>query len=149
MFIKYSTDLIPPKKRRGKGSQGKNTIDTPEATVDVSEESNFELARKRTANRRVIKKKVSIYVDDNIVLEPYVALELGKSMSLTEPAQEEALRLVHATHVRIVTESDPEPARRRPSGIAFRDTSSVSKKISPDPSQKLMGVQTLTPKEHL
>ncbi|GKE82715.1 hypothetical protein Tco_1552715 [Tanacetum coccineum] len=139
MFIKYSTDLIPPKKRRGKGSQGKNTIDTPEATVDVSKESNFEPARKQTASRRVIKKKVSIYVDDNIVLEPDVALELGKSMSLIELAQEEAPRLVHATHVRIVIESDPEPARRRPSCIALRDTSSVSKKISPDPSQKLMG----------
>ncbi|GJY28862.1 hypothetical protein Tco_0404629 [Tanacetum coccineum] len=63
-----------------------------------------------------------------------------KSMSLTEAAEEEAARQAHATHERIVNESDPEPARRRPSGIAFRDTSSVSKKMSPDPSQKLKGV---------
>ncbi|GKF01666.1 hypothetical protein Tco_0028589 [Tanacetum coccineum] len=48
-----------------------------------------------------------------------------------------------------LTESNPEPARRRPSGIAFRDTSSVSKNISLDPSQKLKGVQTLTAKEQL
>ncbi|GJU74802.1 hypothetical protein Tco_1266207 [Tanacetum coccineum] len=41
----------------------------------------------------------------------------------------------------------PEPARRRPSGIAFRDTSRVSKKVSSDPSQKLKVVQSLTPKE--
>ncbi|GKG46908.1 hypothetical protein Tco_0504105, partial [Tanacetum coccineum] len=50
---------------------------------------------------------------------------------------------------RIVTESDPEPARLRPSGIAFRDTSSVLKKTSLDPSQKLKGVHTLTPEEKL
>ncbi|GKC69553.1 hypothetical protein Tco_1115436 [Tanacetum coccineum] len=70
-------------------------------------------------------------------------MELGKSISLTEAAEEEAARQVHATHARIVTESVPEPARRRPSGIAFRDTSSVTKKMSHDPSQKLKGVQAL------
>ncbi|GKA28141.1 hypothetical protein Tco_0714309 [Tanacetum coccineum] len=43
-------------------------------------------------------------------------------------------RQVHATHERIVTESDLVPARRRPSGIAFKDTSNVSKKKSPDSS---------------
>ncbi|GKC31566.1 hypothetical protein Tco_1038860 [Tanacetum coccineum] len=149
MFIKYSTGLIPPKKIRGKGSQGKKTADAPQADVEVSDESNSKPARKQTSSRRVIKKKVSIYVDDNIIPDPDVALELGKSMSLTEAAEEEAARQVHATHERIVTESDPEPARRRPSGIAFRDTSSVSKKMSPDRSQKLKGVQTLNLEEKL
>ncbi|GKE56912.1 hypothetical protein Tco_1496097 [Tanacetum coccineum] len=48
-----------------------------------------------------------------------------------------------------MTESDPVPARRRPSGIAFRDTSCVSKKMSPDPSQKLKGIQKLTNEEQL
>nr|GEZ16606.1 hypothetical protein [Tanacetum cinerariifolium] len=37
----------------------------------------------------------------------------------------------------------------KPSGIAFRDTSSVSKNKSPVQSQKLKGIQTLTVKEHL
>ncbi|GJV07985.1 hypothetical protein Tco_1345641 [Tanacetum coccineum] len=97
MFIKYSTGQIPPKKSRGKGSQGKKTTDTPVADVDVSEEF---------ASRRVIK-----------------------------------------THRKIVTESIPEPARRRPSGIAIRDTSQVSKKVSYDSSQKLEGVQSLTLEE--
>ncbi|GJS64787.1 hypothetical protein Tco_0679351 [Tanacetum coccineum] len=109
-FTKYFIGLIPPKKSRGKGSQGKN--------------------------RRKSKKKVSIYADDNIIPELDVTLELGKSMSLTEAAEEEAARQVHATLKRLVMESDPEPAirstRRRPSGIAFRDTSSLSKKNSPD-----------------
>ncbi|GKC83389.1 hypothetical protein Tco_1139106 [Tanacetum coccineum] len=42
-----------------------------------------------------------------------------------------------------------ESTRRRPSGIAFRDTSSVSKKKSPDQSQKLKGIQTMTAKEQV
>ncbi|GJT68708.1 hypothetical protein Tco_1020188 [Tanacetum coccineum] len=86
---------------------------TYEADVDVSEESDSEPARKRTRSRRVIKKKVTITADDNIILEPDVALELGKYISLTEAAKEEATRQVHATHARIVTVL--EPARRRPS----------------------------------
>ncbi|GJR91135.1 hypothetical protein Tco_0215146 [Tanacetum coccineum] len=146
MFIKYSTRLIPPKKSRGKGSQRKKNADTPEATVDVSEESDSEPAKKGTANRRVIKKTVSIYADDNIIPEPDVSLELGKSISLTKAAEEEAARQVHATHERIMIESNPEHARRRPSGIAFRDTSIVSKK---DVSGlfRAKGVQTLTLEE--
>ncbi|GKA07648.1 hypothetical protein Tco_0686872 [Tanacetum coccineum] len=119
---------------KGKGLQGKKTADTSKATVDVSEESDSKPARKQTSHRRVIKKNVSIYADNNIIPKPYVSLELGKSISLTKAAEEEAARQVHATHERIMTESDPEPARRIPSGIAFRDTSRVSKKISPDPS---------------
>ncbi|GJS89312.1 hypothetical protein Tco_0771948 [Tanacetum coccineum] len=47
--------------------------------------------------------------DDNIILDPDIALELGKSISLTDAAEEEAARQVHATHERIMTESDPEP----------------------------------------
>ncbi|GJY13134.1 retrovirus-related pol polyprotein from transposon TNT 1-94 [Tanacetum coccineum] len=73
----------------------------------------------------------------------------GKSISLTEATKEEAARQLHATHERIITESDPEPARRRPPGIAFIDTSSMSKNISPDLSHKLKGVQMLTPEEQL
>ncbi|GJV43906.1 hypothetical protein Tco_1428442 [Tanacetum coccineum] len=93
--------------------------------------------KKSRGSKRVIKKKVSISADDNIIPEPNVALELGKSISLTEAAEEEATSQVHATNERIVTESDPGPARRKPPTIAFRDTSSVSKKKSPGPSQKL------------
>ncbi|GJU37956.1 hypothetical protein Tco_1186310, partial [Tanacetum coccineum] len=95
-------------KRRRKGSQGKKTADTPESAVDVFKESDSEPARKQAGSRRVIKKKVSISADDNIIPESGVSLE-------------------------IVTKSDPELARRRSLGIAFRDTSDVSKKMSPDP----------------
>ncbi|GKC37162.1 hypothetical protein Tco_1049546, partial [Tanacetum coccineum] len=88
-------------------------------------------------SRRVIKKEVTISTDDNIIPKPDVALDLGKSMTITEAVEEEATRQIHATHKRIMTESDLEPARRRSSGIAFRDTSSVSNKMSLDPSQML------------
>ncbi|GJV65306.1 retrovirus-related pol polyprotein from transposon TNT 1-94 [Tanacetum coccineum] len=149
MFIKNCIGQIPPKKSRGKGSQGKKTIDTSEADVEVSEEFDSEPTRNQTSSRRVIKKKVIISVDDNIIPEPDIALELGKSISLTEAIKEEAARQVHATHARIMTKSVPEPVGRRPSGIVFRDTSSVSKKKSHDLSQNLKGVQTLTPEEQL
>ncbi|GJR85435.1 hypothetical protein Tco_0209446 [Tanacetum coccineum] len=68
---------------------------------------------------------------DNIVPNPDLALELGKSISLTEAEEEVVAREVHATHARIVSESEPEPTQRRQSGIAFRDSFIVSKKRSP------------------
>nr|GEV74466.1 hypothetical protein [Tanacetum cinerariifolium] len=117
-----SETIIPQKEETfqvsliGKCSQRKKIADTSEANVDVSEESNFEPARKQTSIRRVIKKKVTISADDNIIPEPDIGLELRKSISLTEAADEEAARQVHATHVRIMTESVPEPAKRIPSG---------------------------------
>ncbi|GJZ63140.1 retrovirus-related pol polyprotein from transposon TNT 1-94 [Tanacetum coccineum] len=73
------------------------------------------------------KKKVSNSVDDNIIPEPDVALELGKYISLAEG----------------------QTGRRRSFGIAFKDTSTVSKKKSPDQSQKLKGIQTLIAEEQL
>ncbi|GJT45722.1 hypothetical protein Tco_0954437 [Tanacetum coccineum] len=51
MFLKYSTGLIPPKKSRGKGSQGKKTVDVSQESVDVSDESEPEPAKKKTGSR--------------------------------------------------------------------------------------------------
>ncbi|GJW38744.1 hypothetical protein Tco_0064589 [Tanacetum coccineum] len=149
MFILYSTGQIPPKKSRGKGSQGKKTADTTEESVDVSDESDPEpLIRRKTSRRKVVKKKATISVDDNIIPEPDIALELGKSISLPEAEEEATAREVHDTHARIVTELILEPARTiRRSSIAFRDTSSVSKKRTSGTSQKLKGIQSLTPAE--
>ncbi|GKD79387.1 hypothetical protein Tco_1342008, partial [Tanacetum coccineum] len=67
---------------------------------------------------------------DNIVPKLDLALELGKYISLTE--EEAIAREVHATHARIVSESESEPTQRRQSGIAFRDSFIVSKKRSSD-----------------
>ncbi|GJV79554.1 hypothetical protein Tco_1515424 [Tanacetum coccineum] len=96
-FIAYSTSLIPPKKTRGKGSQGKKQTVTP-------------------------KKKSYISTKDNIIPEPDVALELGKSISKTEAEITEEARRVHETHECLVTEkpareedfdeSEGEPANR-------------------------------------
>ncbi|GKB69497.1 hypothetical protein Tco_0930909 [Tanacetum coccineum] len=44
---------------------------------------------------------------DNIVPKPDLALELGKSISLTEAEEEAVAREVHATHARIVSGPDP------------------------------------------
>ncbi|GKA61809.1 hypothetical protein Tco_0761328 [Tanacetum coccineum] len=94
------------------------TSDTLVADVDVSEESEPELkpAKKRTTSKKRFKKTVTIFAEDNIITEdPNIALELGKSISLTEAKEEEAARKVHATHARIVTQTIPEPTRRKPS----------------------------------
>nr|GEY03783.1 hypothetical protein [Tanacetum cinerariifolium] len=92
MFIKSSTGQIPPKKSRGKG--------------------------KKTSSKRRIKKKVTLSADDNIIFDdPDSALELGKSISLTEAEEVEATRKVDATHARIVTKFVLEPTRRRKSEI--------------------------------
>ncbi|GJT49210.1 hypothetical protein Tco_0975367 [Tanacetum coccineum] len=52
---------------------------------------------------------------DNIVPKPDLALELGKSISLTKAEEEAVAREVHATHARIMSESEPEPTQRRQS----------------------------------
>ncbi|GKA88642.1 hypothetical protein Tco_0810406 [Tanacetum coccineum] len=76
------------------------------------------------------KKKDSITADDNIILEPDVTFELGKSISEINAEITDEERRIHETHECLVTtkptideesdESDPEPAkrptgRRRPS----------------------------------
>ncbi|GKB14362.1 hypothetical protein Tco_0848285 [Tanacetum coccineum] len=113
MFIKYSTSQIPSKKSRGKGSQGKKIVDDSQETVDVSEESEPKLIKKKTASRRVVKKKVTISADDNIIHDPDVALELGKSISLAKAEEEEAAKQVHATHAGIMTEYVPKSAKKK------------------------------------
>ncbi|GJX12038.1 hypothetical protein Tco_0201897 [Tanacetum coccineum] len=95
MFIKYSSSRIPPKKSRGKGLQRKKTADDSQETVDVSKESKPEpeLVKRKTASRRVVKKKVTISAGDNIISDdPDVALELGKSISKTKAEEADAAR---------------------------------------------------------
>ncbi|GKD75266.1 hypothetical protein Tco_1333548, partial [Tanacetum coccineum] len=53
---------------------------------------------------------------DNIVPKPDLALELGKSISLTEAEEEAVAREVHATHARIVSGPDPEPMQEDHTG---------------------------------
>ncbi|GJW01844.1 hypothetical protein Tco_1557095 [Tanacetum coccineum] len=145
MFLNYSTGQIPPKKCRGKGSQGKKTTYTHMEDV-VSKESKPEPAKKRTASRRVVKKKVTISADDNIIPDPDVALELGKSISITEAEEEEAARQVHTTHARIVTESVPEPAKKKTGSrstrsVVIQDTLNAPKSKPAASKPKLKGTR--------
>ncbi|GJW30849.1 hypothetical protein Tco_0047724 [Tanacetum coccineum] len=109
---------------------------------------NFSNSRRNFAPTAVLTKSGIVPIStvrqrsllhDNIVPKPDLALELGKSISLTEAEEEAVAREVHATHARIVSESEPEPTQRRQSGIAFRDSFIVSKKRSSDSSKKLKG----------
>ncbi|GJU95353.1 hypothetical protein Tco_1320109, partial [Tanacetum coccineum] len=78
-------------------------------TEGIKQSESYQMFFKYSSGQIPPKKRR----DDNIIPEPDVALELGKSISLTEAAKEEAARQVHVTHARIVTVL--EPARRRPS----------------------------------
>nr|GEU38045.1 retrovirus-related Pol polyprotein from transposon TNT 1-94 [Tanacetum cinerariifolium] len=131
MFIKYSTGQIPPKQSRDNGLQGKKTVDDSLETVDVSKESEPEPFKKKTASKRVVKKKVKTSADDNIILDPDVDLEVGKSISLAEAKEEEATKQVHVTHARIVTKSVPESTNKETATL----------------KPKLKGVQSLTSAE--
>nr|GEW38177.1 hypothetical protein [Tanacetum cinerariifolium] len=51
MFLKYSTGLIPPKKSKGKRSQGQKMTDVSQESVDVSDEFEPEPAKKKTCSR--------------------------------------------------------------------------------------------------
>nr|GEW46220.1 hypothetical protein [Tanacetum cinerariifolium] len=104
----------------GRSGLGVGTI--PE-TIDVSEE--FELkpepVKKKTVSRRVVKKKVTLFEDDNIIPDdPDVALELGKYIGLTKAEEAKAARKVHATHARIMTESVPKSAKKKSGGRSSR-----------------------------
>nr|GEY85702.1 hypothetical protein [Tanacetum cinerariifolium] len=133
MFIKLSTNQIPPKKSKGKGSKVKKTTEESQETINVSEE--FEPkpkpAKKNTSSKRRVKKKVTLSADDNIISDdPYAALKLPKSISQTELEEAEATRKVHATHARIVTESIPESAKKKSSSrisksVVIQDTPST------------------------
>ncbi|GJW82189.1 hypothetical protein Tco_0146164 [Tanacetum coccineum] len=103
-------------------------------------------ARKRTKAATTIMKESSLTTNDNIISEdPNVALELAKPMSKTKAEEQEAARLVHETHERIVNEKPTE--RRRKTGVVFRDTPTVSKRKPLDKPQKLKGVQVMSEEE--
>nr|GEV61612.1 hypothetical protein [Tanacetum cinerariifolium] len=103
--------------------QRKKIVDDFQETVDVSKKSEPEPepVKRKTASRRVVKKKVTISVDDNIIPDPDVALELGKSISSAESKEEEEVaKQVHATHTMIVTEFIPEYAKKKTSNRSLK-----------------------------
>ncbi|GKA45161.1 hypothetical protein Tco_0737957 [Tanacetum coccineum] len=153
MFIKYSTNQIPPKKSRGKGLKGKKTAEESQETVDVYKESEpkTEPSKKKTSSRSVVNKKVTLSSNDNIISDdPDVALVLAKSISQTKVEEAEAARKVHDTHARIVAKSVPEFAKKKSSGISsksviIQDTRSILKLKPATSKTKLKGAPSLTP----
>nr|GEW45923.1 hypothetical protein [Tanacetum cinerariifolium] len=90
--------------------------------------------RKKISSKRMVKKKVTLSADDNIIFDDLDAgLDLAKSISKTKAEEAEAARKVHA---RIVTEHVLESAIRRKSG-----------KVTSDPLKMVKGVPYLTPEE--
>nr|GEX91056.1 hypothetical protein [Tanacetum cinerariifolium] len=128
MFIKYSTNQIPPKKRKGK-------------------------AKKITSSKRRVKKKFTLSADDNIISnDPDAALELAKSISQTKAKEAEATRKVHDTHAWIVTKSVPESAKnksgnRNSKSVFIQDTLTIPKLKPVTSKTKLKGASSLTPQE--
>ncbi|GJU75850.1 hypothetical protein Tco_1272920 [Tanacetum coccineum] len=140
VFIDSTTDSEPP---NGSNDDITNPYECNQTLYISAGTSNSSVGTSVNPSKERLGRSL---LHDNIVPKPDLALELGKSISLTE-AEEVVAREVHATHARIMSESEPEPTQRRQSGIAFRDSFIVSKKRSSDSSKKLKGIQTLTPVE--
>ncbi|GKC49122.1 hypothetical protein Tco_1071867, partial [Tanacetum coccineum] len=117
MFIKYSTNQIPPKKSRGKGSKGKKTAEESQETVDKSsQEESHTIA------------------DDNIIFDdPDAALELAKSIRQTEAEETEAAR--------------KKSSGRSSKSVVIQDTPSATKSKPATSKAKLKGAPSLTPTE--
>ncbi|GJS55496.1 retrovirus-related pol polyprotein from transposon TNT 1-94 [Tanacetum coccineum] len=148
----YQIDYRKEKRSRSHPRKAKVKV---QKTIDVSEESELEPkpAKKKTASRRVVKKKVTLSVNDNIIFDdPDAALELAKSISHTKTKEAEEVRKVHATHARTVTKSVSESAKKNSSSrssksVVIQDTSSAPKSKPATSKAKLKGAPFITPVE--
>ncbi|GKC74404.1 hypothetical protein Tco_1120287, partial [Tanacetum coccineum] len=80
---------IPLRRAEGRFTREETQGHIPtEESVDVFDESEPEpLIRRKTSRRRVVKKKATISVDDNIIPEP-ASLVLGKSYRIAEAVED-------------------------------------------------------------
>nr|GEW24350.1 uncharacterized mitochondrial protein AtMg00810-like [Tanacetum cinerariifolium] len=94
MFIKCSTSQIPPKKIRGKGSQGKKIVDDSRKLLTYlkSLNLNLNLLRERLLVEEWSRRKSQFLLITTLILIQMFYLELGKSISLTEAKKEEATK---------------------------------------------------------
>ncbi|GJW98834.1 hypothetical protein Tco_0180642 [Tanacetum coccineum] len=110
--------------------------------VRIESEPEPEPAKKKTASRRVVKKKFTLFADDNIISDdPDATLELAIQI---EAEEAEAARKVHDTHARIMTESISESAKKKSSGrssksVVIQDTPSAPKSKPTTSKTKLKG----------
>nr|GEX29651.1 hypothetical protein [Tanacetum cinerariifolium] len=82
---KFRIDIL------GKGSKDKKTAKESQETVDVSEEPEPKPkpAKNKTISRRVVKKKVTLFADDNIIFDdPDAAMIMTESV--TESAKKKS-----------------------------------------------------------
>nr|GEX49195.1 hypothetical protein [Tanacetum cinerariifolium] len=94
-------------------------------------EFEHEPAKKRTGSKRVVKKKITISVDDNIIPDPNVSLELGKSISIAEAKEEEEASRNTRSVVTQDTLSAPKskPAASKPKLKGTRGSSEGTSRI--------------------
>ncbi|GKE85289.1 hypothetical protein Tco_1559031, partial [Tanacetum coccineum] len=86
--------------------------------------------KRKTTSRRVVKKKFTLSAKDNIITDdPDVALELGKSIILTEAEEAKVARKFGSRSFR---------------GVAIQDTPSVPNPKLATSKSKLKGAQSLT-----
>ncbi|GKC08708.1 hypothetical protein Tco_1000318 [Tanacetum coccineum] len=83
--------------------------------VKAFHKNNVFLQYQMDECHKLLTNKRSL-LHDNIIPKPDLALELGKSISLTEAEEEAVAREVHATHARIVSGPDPEPMQEDQTG---------------------------------
>ncbi|GKF34265.1 hypothetical protein Tco_0107465 [Tanacetum coccineum] len=82
-------------------------------------------SRKRTKAHITPMKESSLTTNDNIIFEDRdAAFELAKSISRTEAEEQEAARLMHETHERLVTK---KPTKRRQTKRLAADTKKAIK----------------------
>ncbi|GJU84295.1 hypothetical protein Tco_1291841 [Tanacetum coccineum] len=135
--IRCSSNQIPPKKSRGKGSKGKKTADESQETVNVSEDSEPEPepAKKKTSSKRRVKKKVTLSVDDKIITYDLdAALEIVTE-SVSESAKKKSSGRSSKSVVIQDTPSTPnrKKSRRQP-GTGGSNKGTASKPGVPDES---------------
>ncbi|GJR92107.1 hypothetical protein Tco_0216118 [Tanacetum coccineum] len=80
MFIKYSTHQIPPKKSRGKGSQGKKTADTSVEEVEVVTEQVSESARRRKLGKETSNPPKKLKGVPSLTLEEREAADIMQAL---------------------------------------------------------------------
>ncbi|GJZ36581.1 hypothetical protein Tco_0582772 [Tanacetum coccineum] len=169
MFLKYSTSLIPPKKSRGKGSQGKKTIDVSQESVNVSDESEPKPAKKKTGSRTVsctLARRKILDICPRVEGEYFTKVQDDDDtltfiidLGYKDQGKSESYQLFLKYSTSLITPKKSRGIKGLKGKIGTIDVSQESVNVSdesePEPAKKktaalklkLKGVKSLTPKE--